>query len=166
MEQRELRFSALEDNYGGVLPLKEVHYFYYDICFDCEMGYSLNYEWNKDVETFLDKNGIIIKVELEKDIPTSFEKNKLFFSLAEKDKKNKAAAFFRHLRNSFSHYEIGYNNGLYNMKDFRYDQKEKALKCTMIGCIEKTLLEQLISMFFGQKAIIEENYNRYLYPEI
>ncbi len=166
MSKRELKFTALEENYGGVLPLEDVHYFYYDICFDSEMGYSRSYEWNNEIQKFLDEKNIKIEALEENSIPHTFENNAIYFSYIKKDRDNKASALFRHLRNAFSHYEVGFNDNFYNMKDFRYDEKKKLLVTTMIGKIEVGLFKQLIAFFFNQKTVIENDYNRYLSPEI
>ena len=163
--ERQLKFSVLEDNYGGLLSLEDVHFFYYDVCFDHEMGYSLSYKWDKDIESFLKDNGILIEVVPVEQIPSSFEKNKMYLTMSEIDRENKAAAFYRHLRNSFSHYEIGRSDDFFNMKDLIFDTKGKTTKTTMIGKIEIRLFKELFTYFFNQKVVMEDNYNRYLYPE-
>ena len=79
------------------------------------------------------------------------------------DKDNKAVAFFRHLRNSFSHYSIGYDGNSFCMKDFQ--DKNKTIQ-TMIGKIDRRYFYGLINIFFKQKEKAENEYSKYLTPDI
>lgn len=163
MEKKELHFSCLEENYGGLLSPKEVHLFYYDIGFDKETGYSFNFEWTEEIQSFLSTNNIVIDDVDINAIPLSFEKNKIYFSMIASDEGNKAVAFIRHLRNCFFHYHIGFDGNYYRMKDF---QDTHETKSTMIGKIEKRYFDALIDIFFKQKAIVEEEYYKSLTPNI
>lgn len=154
MIQKDLFFASLTDSYGGVLSPKDTHLFYYDICYDKEDGIALCYEWNNKVQSFLDDNGLVIKPVNVGDVPSSFEDNCIFFVMEKYDNNNKAVALFRHLRNSFSHYNIGDSGNFFCMKDFYYE-KGKPTDITMIGKISKRYFYSLIDIFFEQKAKIE-----------
>ena len=158
--------SCLEENYGGPLPPKYTYLFYYDIGFDSEVGYSFNYQWNERVENFLLDNNIVIDHVENSDIPQTFEMNKIFFCFASKDNENKAVSFFRHLRNAFSHYNIGYHAEYFCMKDFNYDKNGKRKGVTMIGKIDCHLFEEIIKLFWEQKAEVEEKINKTYNPII
>ena len=105
-----LTFSCLEDSFGGLLPPEYVSFFYYDICIDKETDYHHFYDWSIEVEDFLKRNNTLIEVKDEKDLPPTVKENEVYFSFVKEDSQNKAAAFFRHLRNAFSHFSIGYND--------------------------------------------------------
>lgn len=82
------------------------------------------------------------------------------------DEGNKAFAFFRHLRNSFMHYNIGGNETYFCMKDFEPQHNKQPAILTMIGKIEKIVLYDLMNLFFQQKEKCEKQYNNYLHPTI
>ena len=163
MEQTDLSFMCLKENYGGLLSPDDVRLFYYDICFENETENSFIYDWNKEIEAYLSVNNITIDAVLINEIPQSFENNKVFFTMVSSDKDNKAVAFFRHLRNSFSHYSIGYDGNSFCMKDFQ--DKNKTIQ-TMIGKIDRQYFYGLIDIFFKQKAKAEEEYSKYYTPDI
>lgn len=162
MKQKELDFSGLTNAYGGPLPPKDVSLFYYDICFDHATGNTFVYEWTKEIQDYLDGNGIVIKDCPVDAIPQSFESNKIFFSLIKSDEDNKAVAFFRHLRNTFAHYSIGYNGDYICMEDHETFGNHRP---TMRGKIKYKFFEELVSIFFKQKAAADEEYKKYLYHE-
>ena len=111
------------------------------------------------------RNNTLIEVKDEKDIPTSVNENEVFFSFTKEDSQNKAVAFFRHLRNAFSHFSIGYNDRYLCLKD-HYFSDNKPKEMTMIGKIDKDIFKGLMEIFFKQKSEIEEKQNKYLHPEI
>ena len=159
-----LTFSCLEDSFGGLLPPEYVSFFYYDICIDKETDYHHFYDWSIEVEDFLKRNNTLIEVKDEKDLPTSVKENEVYFSFSKKDNQNKAAAFFRHLRNAFSHFSISYDGKCLCLKD-SYFEKGKT-KITMIGKIDQNAFNGLMNIFFKQKRVEEEKYNKNLYPEL
>lgn len=160
-----LTFSCLEDSFGGLLPPEYVSFFYYDICIDKETDYHHFYDWSIEVEDFLKRNNTLIEVKDEKDLPPTVKENEVYFSFVKEDSQNKAAAFFRHLRNAFSHFSIGYNDRYLCLKD-HYFSDNKPKEMTMIGKIDKDIFKGLIDIFFKQKSEIVEKQNEYLYPQL
>ena len=154
MDNNMFDFSSLADIYDTLLNQDDLRLFYYDISRDCYTGFSALYSWNKDIEDYLDSHGVVIDGDDGREIPTSFAENEIYFSMKECDKGNKAAAFYRHLRNSFAHYRIGRSGDYFCMKDFLQDGQT----LTMIGKINVNLFKGLISIFFSQKAKIEEEF--------
>lgn len=161
MVQKDLVFSCLEDSYGGQLTPEDVHLFYYDIGFDSEMGHSIMYSWDNEIELFKAENNLIIDDCDITSMPTTIKKNEMFFIIEKCDNNNKAIAFFRHLRNAFTHYHIGLSGEYYYMKDFYSDNKT----VTMIGKVHTQTFRELINVFFKQKSKAEEESNKYYYPE-
>lgn len=162
MAERVLKFDCLEDNYGGLLSPEDVHLFYYDIGIDSEMGNSFIYEWDDQIQKFVQDNNLVINVCDAASIPTTFSENKMFFTIGDNDKGNKAVAFFRHLRDAFAHYHIGTSGEYYCMKDFRGPEKT----VTMNGKIHQLLLKGLLDVFFTQKSKEEDRVYRLSHPEI
>ena len=162
MAQGELNYVCLEDNHLGLLSPEDVYLFYYDIGVDSEMGHSFIYSWNNDVEAFIKGEKLVIDSCDATIIPSSFNENEIFFTIGDEDEGNKAVAFFRHLRNAFSHYHIGLSGEYFCMKDFRKD----GVTVTMIGKIHRMLFKELIYVFLMQKAKTEEEMNNNYYPNI
>jgi hypothetical protein len=161
MAQIKFNFDCFGDSSVGVLTPEDVKFFYYDICFDSEMGKSDLYNWNKDIEDFIAKNNMVIDDCVAASIPSTFSENKIYFTMGDEYKGNKAAAFLHHLRDAFAHYRIGMSGEYYCMKDLR---KDKTI--TMIGKIHRRLLKELMELFFNQKANIEKEMDQYYYQEI
>ena len=113
----KFNFSYVKDSYGGLLKTEDVRLFYYDICFDKENANSFPYEWNEDVEEFIKKNNLEIKPLDRNCQPLTIENNKIYFEVLKVDEDNYAKSLFRHLRNSFSHYNIGDNGCFFCFKD-------------------------------------------------
>lgn len=162
MAERDLIFDCLDDNYGGLLTPEDVHLFYYDIGLDSELKDSFIYDWNDEVEHFLKDNNLVIEDSVAESVPLTVSENQMFFTIGDKDGKNKAVAFFRHLRNAFSHYHIGTSGDYYCMKDYRGDGKT----VTMIGKIHRNSFKGLIDIFFKQKAKAEEDMNKHYCSDI
>lgn len=148
-------FSSLADYHLNVLNPNDLNLFYYDISLDVYSGCSSSYSWSKDVEDYLSSKGVIVEGGENYDVPSYFEDNKIYFSMIDEDNSNKAAAFYRHLRNSFAHYNIGRGGSYFFMKDYLKD----GVSLSMIGKIDVKLFEGLISIFFGQKENTEKDYN-------
>lgn len=161
MAKEDFKFVWGEDNYLGLLSPDDVHLFYYDIGIDSEMGQSFVYSWDNDVEAFKMNNNLVIDSCDASLIPSTITENEMFFTIGNEDEGNKAVAFFRHLRNAFTHYHIGISGAFYCMKDFRKDGT-----VTMIGKINRLLFKEFISVFFMQKAKVEEEINKHYYPDI
>lgn len=163
MAQNELYFSCLEDSTGGALASDDVKLFYYDIGFDSEMK-TFPYMWDDEMEEFTQKNRLVIKELQNGSLPESVSANEIYFTeyfdREDKVKVDKAMAFLRHLRNAFAHYRIGISGDYYCLKD------ENDKGTTMIGKIDKRLFQDLIKIYFEQKAKAEEKYRDYLYPEL
>lgn len=166
--EKALTFSSLEDSYCGQLPPDYVKLFYYDICFDRETDYYHFYSWNAEIEDYLKRNNAVFEEKEVKDLPPSVKENEVYYSFAKEDNYNKAAAFFRHLRNAFSHFSIGYDGRYLCIEDYYIPDKNKPkeIVITMIGRIDKDIFKGLIDIFFKQKREIEEKQNDYLYPQL
>ena len=143
------------DSYCGALNPEDVHLFYYDICYDKEQNFYKQYEWTDEIDAYLHDNNTVIEVVNKSDMPTTVGNNQMFMIEATDDEGNKAATFFRHLRNISSHYEIGDNNAYYCMKDHHWNGSKRG-DMTMIGKIDKTIFKGLMEFFFKQKAEIEK----------
>jgi hypothetical protein len=163
MEQTNFSLIYIKENFGGFLSPDDVRLFYYDICFEKEVGNTFIYEWSEEIQSYLSSKNIIIDAIDNNVMPQSFEKNKIYFTMRLSDEGNKAVAFFRHLRNSFSHYLIGYDGNSFCMKDF---VDENMTNQTMIGKIDRQYFYGLIDIFFKQKAKAEEEYSKYYTPDI
>lgn len=146
MEQN-LIFSCLRDNSNGVLAPEDLHFFYYDVGLDSLTGIPSIYEDNEDVLSFIDSKKLEIKVVEQSILPTSFQDGHIYF-IQEKCDKSKYDAFFRHLRNAFSHYHIAHQGDFFLMNDYH----DKACnEMTMIGKIKCEDLMNLCFLLFGQR---------------
>ncbi|MEY8685226.1 hypothetical protein AB9N12_03465 [Bacteroides sp. AN502(2024)] len=140
----------------GILPPDEEHFFYYDIMRNTENNNQNIYNWNSDIQKFLDNKGVI--VDTKETLPDKAMKDELYFIIEKKDKENKAAAFFNHLRNAFAHFRIVHVGEYLRIEDGRWDTKNKCLERTMIGQIKYEDLKELCFLFFQQEdKFIEEN---------
>ena len=88
----------------GVLNGDDLIFFYYDIGLDNLQGWPAAYDWDKVLEEFKDR--VDITACAKSDIPAQLEDNKIRFTVSSQDSGSEASAFFRHLRNAFSHYRI------------------------------------------------------------
>lgn len=136
----------------SVLSEEECHFFYYDIIRNQEDNIRFVYDWNEDIQDYLDSKGIVIEVREENDLPETVEKNRLYFAIIEKDEKNKAIAFFRHLRNAFAHLQIVREGEYMNITDgfWEGEEENKHFEKTMIGQIKYEDLKELCFLFFKQ----------------
>lgn len=159
---KTLDFTGLKDYYGGPLGPDDLSLFYYDIGFDKETGTSFIYQWSKEIEDYLQKNNAIIELVSVDKLPTDFKDDEIYFTECNKDNGNKAVSFFRHLRNAFSHYTIGYSCNSFCMEDF---DDEKRSHLTMKGKIDRNLFYGLTELFFKQKSKNEDDIFKYYNPE-
>lgn len=135
----------------GVLSPDKLAFFYYDIMRDT-IDYNQGvYDWNDDIQNFLDNKGIVIEEKPNGTLPNKVEKNGLYFTVCEDDKDNKAIAFFRHLRNAFAHFGIASEGEYLKLEDF-------GSKRTMIGLVKYEDLKELCFLFFKQKEVSEEKH--------
>lgn len=79
----------------SVLSAEEVHFFYYDIMRNQEDSIQCVYDWNNDIQNYLDSKGIVMEVREINDFPEIMEKNRLYLAVDKNDKDNKAVAFFK-----------------------------------------------------------------------
>ena len=157
----KLDFTVLKDYYGGPLGPNDLSLFYYDIGFDKETGTSFLYQWSSEIDDYLQKNNAIIDFVERVGIPCDFVNNQILFSMYENED-NKAVAFFRHLRNAFCHYKIGYSGDFFCMEDF---DDNNCSHLTMKGKIDRNIFYGLIDLFFKQKSKNEEDILKYDNPE-
>lgn len=146
----------------SILSAEEVHFFYYDIMRNQENSIQCVYDWNNDIQNYLDSKGIVVEVRDTNDFPEFIEKNRIYFAVDKNDKNNKAIAFFRHLRNAFAHFRIVREGEYLYIIDgsWKGKEKDKYLEKTMIGLIKYEDLKELCFLFFkqGDKFIEENNY--------
>ena len=146
----------------SILSAEEVHFFYYDIMRNQEDSIQYVYDWNNDIQEYLDSKGIVMEVREINDFPRILEKNRLYFTVDKNDKNNKAVAFFRHLRNAFAHFRIVREGEYLNITDgsWKGKEKDKYLEETMTGLIKYEDLKGLCFLFSkqGDKYIEENNH--------
>lgn len=160
--ERILDFRGLSNYYGGPLGPEDLQLFYYDIGLDNESNLKNGYQWNGDVENYLKNNNTVIDTASREEIPSDFVDNQILFTMCDKDEDNKVVALFRHLRNAFSHYRIGYSCDCFCMEDYK-DNKKSHL--TMRGKIDRKIFKGLMELFFEQKKKIEDEIYKYTNPE-
>lgn len=142
----------------GILSAEEVHFFYYGIMRNTEDCIQFTYDWNNDIQDYLNSKEIVIEAKEKDAFPAIAEKNKLYFIVSEKDENNKAVALFRHLRNAFAHFRIIHEAEYLSIEDGHWNAKDECLERTMIGQIKYEDLKKLCFLFFKQgDKFIEEN---------
>lgn len=139
-----MNFQIKDAEVGRLDPL-DLKFFYYDIgLYNFEEMPLLN-DWAKIHSSFQDKIKAIplySNEEIEKD----FIDNQIKFRVAhDYDKGNEVIAFFRHLRNAFSHYSIVKVGEWLLITD-----KNSAGVLTMRGKIDIKLLKDFCFAFFDQ----------------
>ncbi|WP_302558995.1 hypothetical protein [Phocaeicola coprocola] len=143
-------YTIMELN-KDILSAEELHFFYYDVMRNTEDNIQFIYDWNNDIQNYLTNKGIVIEIKDKDSLPLKVDKDSLYFTIGENDKNNKAAAFFRHLRNAFVHFRIVHEDKYLKIEDI---SKEKS----MIGKIKYEDLKELCFLFFEQKdKFISEN---------
>lgn len=135
----------------GILSPNEVHFFYYDVMRDMGDNTQAIYEWNDEIEKFLNGKGIKVEVMEKGTIPQTVEKDVMFFSTAQDESKPKA--FFRHLRNAFAHHQIVHCGEDIQCEDIQGNV------FTMKGLVKFQDLKELCFLFFDQRTKFEENSN-------
>ena len=135
----------------GILSPNEVHFFYYDVMRDMGDNTQAIYEWNDEIEKFLNGTGIKVEVMEKGTIPQTVEKDVMFFSTAQDESKPKA--FFRHLRNAFAHHQIVHCGEYLQCEDIQGND------FTMKGLVKFQDLKELCFLFFDQRTKFEENSN-------
>lgn len=128
----------------GVLNGDDLHFFYYDISLDYFQGWGDFYNWDLVVAEFKDK----IDVDSCKpdEIPNDICPNTIRFTVSsrkDKDNGSKASAFFRHLRNSFAHFNISRLGENYILIDI--DPRSGVV---MSGNVNAELLKKMCFRFF------------------
>lgn len=140
----------------GILSPEDVAFFYYDVGMDHLQSWPKVYDWNQIVDKF--KGTVEFIVCKPEEIPTKVPENTIYFATSserETDDGITSAAFFRHLRNAFSHYRICRLNDVFYLSD----SNEKA--CTMNGQIEVKLLKKICFEFFNVREQIMEELHPY-----
>lgn len=134
----------ISDHYeNGVLNGDDLTFFYYDIGLDNLQGRPLAYDWDILIEEF--KSQIDVASCDMADIPEDLLDNQIRFTVsAEKnsDNSSKACAFFRHLRNAFSHYRVSRQGEWFFLTDYSGNDK------SMHGKIKAELLKKFCFRFF------------------
>lgn len=146
-------FKFPDHNERGVLPKEDLCLFYYDILLDDLQGWPNAYDWDTVVNEF--KGRLDIDSCESASIPAKISDNQIRFTVSSKkdlDNGSKAAAFFRHLRNAFSHYRINRQGEWYFLSDYSENKK------TMYGKINVSLLKELCFKFFDiRETLIEKH---------
>lgn len=135
----------------GILSPDEVHFFYYDIMRDVGDNTQVIYEWNDEIEKFLNEKGIKVEVKEKGAISQNVDKNVMSFSTYQNE--SKPIAFFRHLRNAFAHHRITYWGEFLHVEDIQGND------FTMKGLIKYQDLKELCFLFFNQRASFESDNN-------
>lgn len=135
----------------GILSPDEVHFFYYDVMRDTINNVQAIYEWNGEIEKFLEGKGVKVEVVEKGTISQIIEKDVMFFSTAQDESKPKA--FFRHLRNAFAHHQIVHCGEYLQCEDIQGND------FTMKGLVKFQDLKELCFLFFYQRTKFEENSN-------
>lgn len=148
------RFALPEHFTTGVLNGDDLRFFYYDIGVDNLQRWPCVYDWDSVVEKF--KGVLDIDVCTSAKIPKDFKLNNIRFTISNQqylDNGSKSAAFFRHLRNAFAHYQIvreGRNFILFDCDDY----------VAMRGFVNAELLKKFCFSFFDiREKIISDNEN-------
>lgn len=144
-----MNFAIKEFETTGYLSGDDLIFFYYDIGLDNLQGFPSLYDWDKNIAEF--ENVLDIKPCELKDMPDKVDKNCIRFTVSENpqcDNNNIAMAFFRHLRNAFSHYSITENKSFFHIID------NNGTNCTMLGIVQRDLLKQFCFRFFDQREDI------------
>ncbi len=139
---------TLQTNFThGRLGGDDLTFFYYDIGEDHLQGWPSSYDWESVVLKY--KGVLNIKDCNKDDIPNEFIENNIHFTVSNSsqvDNGNVASAFFRHLRNAFSHYRIVSRKDWYEFTDFNNKGH-----ITMRGCVKAALLKEFCYHFFDQR---------------
>lgn len=126
----------------GILGGDDLRFFYYDIGLDNLQNMPHFYEWDSVVVEFKDK--LDIDTCKSSEIPKELVQNQIRFTVSLKknsDNGSKSAAFFRHLRNAFAHYNIVCAGENYIIKDGENSP-------TMYGLVNAELLKNFCFRFF------------------
>ena len=137
-------FTIPEHYERGILSGDDLVFFYYDIGIDHLSGWPSVYEWSSVVNKY--RNDLDVEACDSNLIPEKFEDNKIRFNVSDStdsDNNSEAAAFFRHLRNAFSHYRISRDKEWFDILD-----KSKG-KITMRGRVKADLLKSFCFEFFN-----------------
>lgn len=153
---KTFNFTIPKDMYT-YLNSEDISFFYQMIVQPYEDSRSYVFlDWTEDLEIWVNKNGIIIR--LIKCLPSTsdLDKNTIYIQLSEKE--NKASALIHHLRNAFSHSRIYQDDNYY----FFDDSEPYKNKVTMKGCIEKNKLKELMFLLYKQ---MEERIDKLIHKE-
>ena len=130
----------------AVLHADDLVFFYYDIGQDVLSSFPSGYDWNINVQEFNDKVEFFTYKSTYY-IDDKFEDNVIRFKIADNKKEQPCEAFFRHLRNAFSHYRISRQGEWYFIKDIN----DKTSNLTMIGKVKAEILKDFCFRFFDQR---------------
>lgn len=140
---------AINNPSKGILSPDEVHFFYYDVMRDAEDNIQAIYEWNEDIERFLNEKKLKVEEINKGTLLNNVCNNVICFTVSENE--SKPAAFFRHLRNAFVHHRIVRCGEYLKIKDISGND------VTMIGLLKYQDLKELCFLFFDQKTKFETN---------
>ena len=136
------KFEVITPNGDGILSPEDLKLFYYEVGLSSQMGEADIYDWNNEIDDFLNQVGVVVNVCPNGTITNQYTENVISISLSMGE--TKGVALFRHLRNAFAHYHIQRFGDLFYIKD------TSGNKITMIGCIKIEDLKNLIFLFSKQ----------------
>ena len=141
-------FTFPEHYPNGILYGDDLSFFYHDIGRDKLQGLPDVYAWNSVVSNY---QGIIdIGICNNANIPEEYKDNFMRFSVdMQKDNGSTVSAFFRHLKNAFSHHRIVRIGEWYEITDKNLNDD-----LTFRGRIRADLLKELCFKFFEQREEI------------
>lgn len=146
-------FSIPDFRPNGYLKGNDLRFFYYDIGLENLQGNPIGYEWETILEDFHNQFGLDIQICRKSVIPTIINLNAIRLTIG--DKESESEAFFRHLRNAFSHYRVARVNDEYHIKDI-----DKQYDVTMIGRVKVDVLQQFcFRLHENYQQKIEQFYN-------
>ncbi len=133
-----------------VLNGEDLKFFYYEIGLDHFQGIPSVDDWDAVIGRF--KGQLEIEVCNASQIASEPSPNKIQFTVSNSKKHDdgsRAAAFFRHLRNAFSHYRIVREGENFAMTDAENG------KTTMRGLVNAELLKEFCFCFFDTREEIQ-----------
>lgn len=139
---------------SGVLNPEDLSFFYYGVGLDTMTNVPVLFNWDEDIQSYIDSKKMTIDGIKEQDVKAledKFEKDKLLFIVRKNETKEES--LFRHLRNAFVHYNIRREGDYFLCKDI--DPRDNSIK--MIGYVNGADLKELCSHFYNQRAEYEES---------
>lgn len=142
---------TLNPSNRGLLNGEDLLFFYYDVFAKKEDSITDIYDWDSEIDDFITSQGMVIDECDVSQMPNDYPENTLLFTNSVKGE-TKLQAFFRHVRNAFSHMNIQRNGDYYLLRDYGC-----AGKISMIGKIKCDCFKNFCFLFTEQgENVIEK----------